>query len=102
MTIILYHSTLISDRASEKEAVATTSSHIFLSRGVAGAASDLLTLPHSDSPTFVTSIYESDSTHIMALGDAATQSTITGLDGAKIIGNPDEESEMILERRRML
>jgi hypothetical protein len=94
MTIILYHSTLISDRASEQEAVTKTSSHIFLSGGVAGAVPDILTLPPSDSPTLITSLYESDSTHIMTVGNAASQSTASRPNKMELVNNPTEESEL--------
>ncbi|TVY75732.1 hypothetical protein LSUE1_G005212 [Lachnellula suecica] len=72
MTVISYHSTLV---ASSQEAVGTTSSQIFLSRGVAEPSpfrtrsADSSNLPSA----YVTSVFESDSRHIMTLGDAASR-----------------------------
>ncbi|CZR51121.1 uncharacterized protein PAC_00996 [Phialocephala subalpina] len=81
MTIISYHSTLFSDVASSLVAVDKTSSQILLSRGVAGAQSVSAPCSRSTSPTFVASIFESESIHIMTLGEAASGSRIDSLDG---------------------
>jgi len=70
MTVISYHSTIICDIASSQEAAGTTSSQIFLSRGVAASDPESPNLPHPKTSTYVTSVFESDSRHIMTLGDA--------------------------------
>jgi hypothetical protein len=59
-------------------AVATTSSQILLSRGVASTDSDPSNLSDPDTHTFVTSIFESDSKNIMTLGDAASRTVSSG------------------------
>jgi hypothetical protein len=80
MTVISYHSTLISDSASREEAAGKTSSQIFLSRGVAGAdVGQVAPAPRSPSPTFVTSVFESESTHVMSLGNATAKITSTSM-----------------------
>ena len=79
MTVISYHSTLISDLASQEEAADKTSSHIFLSRGVAGAdAGQVAPAPQSPSLTFVMSVLDSESSHMMNLGSAAANITSPG------------------------
>ncbi|KAF4626135.1 hypothetical protein G7Y89_g12026 [Cudoniella acicularis] len=54
------------------EAVDTTSSQIFLSRGVADPKFVSTPLGQQEFPALVTSVFESDSTHIMTLGDASS------------------------------
>jgi hypothetical protein len=70
MTVVSYHSTIISGIASSQEAAGTTSSQIFLSRGVAAPDPEPSSSPHPNTSTYVTSVFESDSRHIMTLGDA--------------------------------
>jgi hypothetical protein len=55
------------EKASAQEAVSTTSSQIFLSRGVADSDSD--PAPQSGPSPSVASIFESSSKHIMSLAD---------------------------------
>ncbi|KAF8851453.1 hypothetical protein BDZ45DRAFT_750646 [Acephala macrosclerotiorum] len=81
MPIISYHSTLFSDVAAPTVAVDKTSSQILLSRGVARAQSVSTPCSRSTSPTIVASIFESESTHIMTLGEVASGSVIDSLDG---------------------
>ncbi|PBP25851.1 F-box domain-containing protein [Diplocarpon rosae] len=58
------------------------SSHILLSRGVARPHSEPIPTTHLDSPTLVTSIFESGARHVMTLGNATShRNTISGLDG---------------------
>lgn len=73
MPIYFFHSTLISDIGSCDGATVNTSSQIFLSRGVADADSEPVISTPPTSTTTVASIFESDSAHIMTLGDAAAQ-----------------------------
>lgn len=92
MTVVSYHSTFISDSASQEEAADKTSSHIFLSRGVAGAdIGQVAPAPQSPSPTFVMSVLESESSHLMTLGSTAANitSTSTANDPA-----PSEHSQL--------
>lgn len=79
MTIISYHSTLFSDLAALPAAIDKTSSQIFLSRGVAEAQAEPAPYPPA-SPVLVTSIFESASTHIMTVGEAASSSIVGSLD----------------------
>jgi hypothetical protein len=80
MTVVSYHSTLISDCASREEAVGKTSSQIFLSRGVAGAdVGQVAPAGRPPSPTFIMSVFESESRHVMSLGNAAAKITSTGM-----------------------
>lgn len=82
MTILSYRSTFISDVVPSLGAIDKTSSHIFLSRGVAEAQAEAAPPPsHSRSLALVASIFESASTHIMTVGDAASSSVIDSLDG---------------------
>lgn len=74
------HSTLFSDVAPLHGAIDKTSSHIFLSRGVAEAQAEPAPCSRSASPALVASIFESASTHIMTVGDAASSSVIGSLD----------------------
>jgi F-box-like len=74
MTVVSYHSTLISDIASQEEAAGKTSSQIFLSRGVAGT--DVrqpvpVPEPRLPSSASVGCVFESESRQIMSLGNAA-------------------------------
>jgi hypothetical protein len=79
MTVVSYHSTLISDVASQEEAADKTSSQIFLSRGVAGADADPgASAPRTPSPAFVMSVFESPSSHLMTLGNAAARTESAG------------------------
>lgn len=84
MTVFSYHSTFISGIASSQGATYTTSSQIFLSRGVAGAEFQSAPSPQDTSTTFVTSIFESEDTHIMTLGDAAAHRVSTSFDGEPV------------------
>jgi hypothetical protein len=80
MTVVSYHSTLISNFASQEEAADKTSSQIFLSRGVAGAEAGQAApapAPRSPSPTFVMSVFESESRHVMNLGNATAKAKST-------------------------
>jgi hypothetical protein len=80
MTVVSYHSTLISNFASQEEAADKTSSQIFLSRGVAGAEAGQTApapAPRSPSPTFVMSVFESESRHVMNLGNATAKAKST-------------------------
>jgi hypothetical protein len=82
MTVVSYHSTLISnDLASQQEAANKTSSQIFLSRGVASTEAGQAapaSAPRSPSPTFVMSVFDSESRHGMSLGNAAARTVPTG------------------------
>jgi hypothetical protein len=79
MTVVSYHSTLISDLASQEEAADKTSSHIFLSRGVAGADVGQVAPAHqSPSPAFVMSVLDSESSHMINLGSTAANITSPG------------------------
>jgi len=82
MTVVSYHSTLINkDLASKEEAADKTSSQIFLSRGVAGAEARTAasaSAPRTPSPTFVMSVFESESRHVMSLGNAAAKTISSG------------------------
>ena len=69
MPVVPYHSTIFGI-ASTQEAVDTTSSQIFLSRGVAGSESENAAPPHSDPSPSVASVFESSSRHAMTLGEA--------------------------------
>jgi hypothetical protein len=80
MTVVSYHSTLISNIASQEEAADKTSSQIFLSRGVAGADVDQAPAPRTPSPTFVMSVFESRSSHVMTLGNATARTASAGTD----------------------
>lgn len=73
MPIYFFHSTIISNTGSCDGAAVNTSSQIFLSRGVADTDSEPATTSPQTSTTTVASIFESDSAHIMTLGDAAAQ-----------------------------
>lgn len=72
MTVLSYHSTLFSNVAPGSEAAGTTSSQILLSRSVAGADTNPPS-PRPTTPPFVASIYESESAHIMMVGNASTR-----------------------------
>jgi hypothetical protein len=80
MTVVSYHSTLISNVASQEEAADKTSSQIFLSRGVAGADVDQAPAPRTPPPTSVMSAFESPSSHVMTLGNAAARTASAGTD----------------------
>lgn len=79
MTIVSYHSALIS-AASQEEAIDKTTSQIFLSRGAADAdvGQGATASPRSPSPTFVMSVFESESSHVTSLGNAAAKITSIG------------------------
>ncbi|KAH6671091.1 hypothetical protein B0J14DRAFT_669970 [Halenospora varia] len=95
MTVVSYHSTIIREVASE-EAADTTSSQIFLSRGVAGSTQTATSL---DLPTLVTTISETTSRHIMTLGDAAsaTKSSKVGAEMGTDIRQGDSIKGMLYE-----
>ena len=77
MTIVSYHSTLICDVAASSEAVDTTSSQIFLSRGVAGPDAEPDSSPQGPFPAPLVSIFESEDRHIMTIGEPARSSLIS-------------------------
>lgn len=79
MTVLTYHSTLISDQVSAAEAVGNTSSQIFLSRGVAGPRSLRETPDQTLEPPAepLLSIFESSSRHIMTLGEPAHSTMVS-------------------------
>lgn len=108
MPILTYHSTLIdgihpgayvagpystSDESSIntadtfEELSAAMSSQIFLSRGVAGS-DEPAAVPATNRQTTVASIFESNSSHIMTLGDAAA-STVSSQRGSAEESLPD-------------
>ncbi len=83
MTFASYHSAITSNVASEG-AVGTTSSQILLYREIADTSSSNASISHPPTSTFVMSIFESGSRHIMTLGEAAASSASSaspGLDG---------------------
>ncbi|CAD6441479.1 b7a490ab-2979-4a99-a354-5d14c3ed9e85 [Sclerotinia trifoliorum] len=86
MPIISYHSTIIENRAAHKGAVDTTSSQILLSRAIADHSSTSCppVIRRLYSTIAVTSVYESPTTHIMTIGDAASTSKDVGLDGEQM------------------
>jgi hypothetical protein len=93
MTVVSYHSTLISDLASQEEAADKTSSHIFLSRGVAGAdVGQVAPAPWSPSPTFVIPVLDSES-NMMSLGCTAANITSTGT-----VNDPDPSEHSQLDQ----
>jgi hypothetical protein len=95
MTIVSYHSTLIRDVASSLEAVDTTSSQIFLSRGVAGAEKEPESSPQDTFPPTLVSIFESDDRHIMTIGEPAC-SSLMGLDRNACFPDPHGEGSGFL------
>lgn len=98
MTVVSYHSTIIREVASE-EAADTTSSQIFLSRGVAGSTQTATSLDLPAHPTLVTTISETTSRHIMTLGDAAsaTKSSKVGAEMGTNIRQGDSIKGMLCE-----
>lgn len=66
------------------------SSQILLSRGVAGP--DKTPSPKPETSTFVTSIFESATTHFMTLGEAASQD-VSGLDGEDADSGKDKQAK---------
>ena len=68
MPVVSYYSTTL-DSASAQEAVDTTSSQIFLSRGVADSDTDSPAPPQTSSSPSVASIVKSSSKPVMALAD---------------------------------
>ncbi|TAQ83945.1 hypothetical protein B7494_g7730 [Chlorociboria aeruginascens] len=92
MTVVSYHSTLISDVASNQEVPDTMSSQILLSREVAGHEDP--TSPSASermAPASITSMFESNDKYILTLGDAATASHLMGFDGKPC--SPDEDAD---------
>jgi hypothetical protein len=86
MTVVSYHSTIISGIASSQEAAGTTSSQIFLSRGVAAPDLEPSSSPHPNTSTYVTSVFESDSRHIMTLGEAFDYTVCSGPSNEPVSG----------------
>ncbi|KAJ8069697.1 hypothetical protein OCU04_000122 [Sclerotinia nivalis] len=86
MPIISYHSTIIKNRAAHPGAVDTTSSQILLSRAIADHSSTSRppVIRRLYSTIAVTSVYESPTSHIMTIGDAASTSKDVGLDGEQM------------------
>ncbi|APA06498.1 hypothetical protein sscle_02g012680 [Sclerotinia sclerotiorum 1980 UF-70] len=86
MPIISYHSTIIENRAAHPGAVDTTSSQILLSRAIAdhNSSSRPPVIRRLYSTIAVTSVYESPTSHIMTIGDAASTSKDVGLDGGQM------------------
>lgn len=80
MPLVSYHSTTF-DRASAQEAVGTTSSQIFLSRGVADPDGEPATPSQNDSVPSIASTFESSSKHIMTLGEAPRASVVEKSNG---------------------
>ncbi|PQE11703.1 F-box domain-containing protein [Rutstroemia sp. NJR-2017a WRK4] len=85
MIIIQYHSTIIAS-ASHPEAADTTSSQILLSRAIADPAHS--SRSRTPTPVTITTVYESQTRHIMTLGAAAQTERDVGLDGEEwVSGN---------------
>ncbi|KAG0651194.1 Calcium permeable stress-gated cation channel 1 [Hyphodiscus hymeniophilus] len=89
MPTLSYHSTTF-ESASTQEANDTTSSQIFLSRGVAGSDSDPST-PLNGSSVVVSSTFESSSRHILSLGDASRHANVERLFRASTVTDDSKE-----------
>lgn len=94
MPVVSYNSTTF-DIASAQEAIDTTSSQIFLSRGVAGSESENAAPPHSGSPPSAASVFESRSRHGMILGESARPAAFVRSHQASSLADETSKWELI-------